>query len=99
MQLTHSLIAPGFNHWTYTARETGLKICFSNGSHPCRYNTAVEAMKEAEQDVKIAEFARSKEKTLVARKVHEQAKRDDVGLYTFMNSVDPELVKAPGFNP
>ena len=56
-------------------------------------------MKEAEQDVKIAEFARSKEKTLVARKVHEQAKRDDVGLYTFMNSVDPELVKAPGFNP
>ena len=38
---------------------------------------AVEGMKEAEQDVKIAEFAKQKEKTLVARKVHEQAKRDE----------------------
>lgn len=38
---------------------------------------AVEAAKEAEMERKIEEFARQKEKTLVARKVHEQAKRDE----------------------
>ena len=38
---------------------------------------AVEAAKEREQDEKIAAFAKQKEKTLVARKVHEQAKRDE----------------------
>mmetsp|Transcript_5625 Transcript_5625/g.14269 ORF Transcript_5625/g.14269 Transcript_5625/m.14269 type:complete len:461 (+) Transcript_5625:108-1490(+) len=38
---------------------------------------AVEAAKETLQERKIAEFAKTKEKTLVARKAHEQAKRDE----------------------
>ena len=64
-------------------QEGGAKACHGHQRCHMRANEAlkafkaVEMMKEAEQDKKIAEFAKQKEKTLVARKVHEQAKRDE----------------------
>mmetsp|Transcript_18648 Transcript_18648/g.29845 ORF Transcript_18648/g.29845 Transcript_18648/m.29845 type:complete len:461 (+) Transcript_18648:98-1480(+) len=59
------------------AEAVGNNVATMRANQALKAYKAVEAAREKQLDVKITDFARQKERTLVARKVHEQSKRDD----------------------
>lgn len=68
---------------TIQKEEARRQAAIDNNMETLKANEALRAykelehMREVEMERKIAEFAKQKEKTLLARKAHEQAKRDE----------------------